>query len=45
MVCSAKQVHYLLGVGDNVGESFRWKGVVPIEIEDVANKILEFQIF
>ena len=31
MVCSAKHAPYLLGVGDKVKESSRWKRVVLIE--------------
>ena len=45
VVFSAKQPHYLLGVGDKVGVSSRWKHIVLIEIEDVASKKLEIQIF
>ena len=38
VVCYVKYAHYLLGVGDDVGESFRWKHVVLIEIEDTTKK-------
>ena len=36
VVYSAKHAHYLLGVGDKVGELSSWKQIVLIEIEDVA---------
>ena len=38
-------VNYLLDVEDKVGESFKWKQVVPIEIEDMASKKFGLQIF
>ena len=45
VVCNAKYAHCLLVVGDKVRESFRWKHMVHIEIEDVASKKLGLQIF
>ena len=44
MVHSAKHAHPL-GVGDKVGEFFRWKHIVLIEIKDVISKKLGLQIF
>ena len=38
VICSAKHVHYLLGVGDKVGESSRQKHMDHIEIEAVTGK-------
>ena len=45
VVCSGKHIHFLLGVGDKVWESSRWKDVVLIEIKDVASKKFGLQIF
>ena len=44
-VCSAKNAHNLLGAGDKVGESSRWKHVVFIKIQDMASKKFGLQIF
>ena len=44
-VCSAKHAHNLLGVGDKVKESSKWKHVALIEIDDVPSKKLGLQIF
>ena len=38
--CSAKHAHYLLGEGDKVGESSKWKHIVLIEIKEEASKKL-----
>ena len=35
----------MLGMGDKVGESSRWKHVVLMEIEDVASKKVGITIF
>ena len=40
-ICSAKQAHNLLGVGDKVGVTSRWKHVVLREIMDEVSKKLE----
>ena len=37
-VCSAKHAHYLLGVGNKIGESSKWKNMVLIKIKDMASK-------
>ena len=44
-VCSAKHAHYLLGVGDKVGDMSSWKHMVLREIEDMTSKKLKLQIF
>ena len=43
-VYCAKHAHYLLGGVIWLEESFRWKHMVFIEIEDVASKKLELEV-
>ena len=45
IVQSAKQAHYLLDVGNKVGELSGWKNMVLIETKDVSSKELGLQIF
>ena len=45
VVCCVKYDCYLVSAGDKVGELSRWKYMILIEIEEVANKKLGHEIF
>ena len=45
VVCCAKHADYFFGVDDKVGELFRWRHMVLIEINDVSSEKLDLQIF
>ena len=40
VVCTTKNIYFLLGMDDRVGKLSRWKHVVLIEIKDAASKKL-----